>query len=476
MKTAAAYIRVSTDDQLEYSPDSQLKMIRDFAEKNGMVLPDQYIFQEDDGVSGKRAKKRAEFMRMIGTAKKKPKPFDCILLWKFSRFARNRVDSVMYKSLLRKQLGIEVISISEPLGDDKMSIIVEAMIEAMDEYYSINLAEEVRRGMNEKVSRGEPVTAPAFGYTMKNKQFCIDPKNAGAVKMIFQDYGDGMSCRAIAEKLNGMGIRTRRRGLWENRTVEYLLHNPVYIGKIRWNPNGTACCGNSTSPILTDGAHEHLIDDDLWQKVQQRLARNRARYGRDAGAAAPVGFSLQGLVKCSACGATMTRSAGGSMQCQAYAHGKCSVSHGISAQKLEEMILTVVEANLKYRIIVLRRKPDYDGKGEEKALEKQLIRENQKMARVQEAYECGADSLEEYRYKKQKIAARIRTLQDEKKKIRKVCGTSPLNNSYPSGCDIVQKLRDPNTGAQEKNLLLHSFIEKIVFDRKKNQIELYFYL
>lgn len=82
-------------------------------------------------------------MRMIATAKKNPKPFDAILVWKFSRFARNRQDSIVYKSMLRKELGIDVISVSEYIGDDKMSIITEAIIEAMDEYYSVNLAEEV---------------------------------------------------------------------------------------------------------------------------------------------------------------------------------------------------------------------------------------------------------------------------------------------------------------------------------------------
>ena len=111
MKIAAAYIRVSTDDQIEYSPESQIKAIRDYAKRNGYILPDEYIFM-DEGISGKTADKRPSFMKMIGTAKIKPKPFDAILLWKFSRFARNREDSIIYKSMLRKQLGIEVISIS----------------------------------------------------------------------------------------------------------------------------------------------------------------------------------------------------------------------------------------------------------------------------------------------------------------------------------------------------------------------------
>lgn len=171
MKTAAAYIRVSTEDQVEYSPDSQLKAIRDYARKNDMILPEEFIFV-DEGISGRKAAKRPEFMKMIGTAKIKPKQFDVILLWKFSRFARNREDSIVYKSMLRKQCGIEVISISEQLGEDKTSILIEALIEAMDEYYSINLAEEVRRGMTEKAQRGEVVSTPPFGYDVKDNVLC----------------------------------------------------------------------------------------------------------------------------------------------------------------------------------------------------------------------------------------------------------------------------------------------------------------
>ena len=99
---------------------------------------------------------------MIGLAKSKPKPFDVILVWKFSRFARNREDSVVYKSMLRKELNIDVVSISEDVGDDKMAILFEAMIEAMDEYYSIILAEEVKRGMTEKEKRGGVLSIPGL--------------------------------------------------------------------------------------------------------------------------------------------------------------------------------------------------------------------------------------------------------------------------------------------------------------------------
>ena len=121
MKTGAMYVRVSTDEQARegYSIEAQIKAIR-----NNIFLDNQFIFK-DEGISGKRANKRPAFMEMIKQAKSIPKKFDVILVHKFDRFARNREDSVVYKSLLRKEYGINVISICEPLDpDDKMSIIL----------------------------------------------------------------------------------------------------------------------------------------------------------------------------------------------------------------------------------------------------------------------------------------------------------------------------------------------------------------
>ena len=237
MKVAAAYIRVSTEDQIEFSPYSQLEKIKLYAEKNEILLPKEFIFI-DEGISGRNTKKRSAFNRMIGLAKCKPKPFDVILVWKFSRFARNREDSVIYKSMLRKDLNIDVISISEDIGDDKMSILFEAIIEAMDEYYSINLAEEVKRGMTEKAKRGGVLSIPAYGYKVEDSKFVIVPKEAEIIRKVFEDYIGGKGFLSIAKDLNSMGIRTHKGNKIENRTIEYWLNNPVYIGKTRWNPNG----------------------------------------------------------------------------------------------------------------------------------------------------------------------------------------------------------------------------------------------
>ena len=275
MKIAAAYIRVSTEDQIEYSPASQLEKIQEYAKRNGYILPDEFIYT-DEGISGRTAEKRPAFNAMIGMAKTKPKPFDAILLWKFSRFARNREDSIVYKSMLRKQCGIDVISISENIGDDKMSVLIEAMIEAMDEYYSINLAEEVKRGMTEKVSRGEAVTMPSFGYDIKNGTYVPNPETAPIVQEIFHRYLDGIGMRTISVELNERGIKTKRGNKFENRNIEYILNNPVYIGKIRWTPTGkTRRNYHNPDTVIINGHHEPIIDMETWNAVQEKLSKNK---------------------------------------------------------------------------------------------------------------------------------------------------------------------------------------------------------
>ena len=111
-KTGAIYIRVSTDKQEELSPDAQKRLLLEYAKDHNIDVPAEFIFQ-DNGISGRKAKKRPAFQQMIALAKSKEHPIDTIIVWKFSRFARNQEESIVYKSLLKKN-DVEVVSISEP--------------------------------------------------------------------------------------------------------------------------------------------------------------------------------------------------------------------------------------------------------------------------------------------------------------------------------------------------------------------------
>ena len=127
---AACYIRVSTEEQTEYSPEAQRRALEGDARQHGYSIDPAHVYV-DAGISGRRAETRPAFMAMIAAAKGKPPPFTAILVHKFDRFARNREDSIVYKSLLRRQCGVQVISITEHLEDDRMGLILEAMLEAM---------------------------------------------------------------------------------------------------------------------------------------------------------------------------------------------------------------------------------------------------------------------------------------------------------------------------------------------------------
>ena len=272
-KRAALYIRVSTDDQTEYSPDSQIKLCRKYALDNNYEIMENHIYKED-GISGTKADKRPQFQKMIASAKSKPKPFDVILVYDFSRFARNKDESVMYKTLLRKKLDIDVISITQPLSSGKESIILESMYEAMDEYYSLNLSENVKRGKIEKASRGEHQGNAPYGYiyNKNTKMIEIDEERADIVRMIFNEWiKPETTIRSIVLKLNSMGIKTVRGCSWADRSIHIILRNPVYIGYTRFTVGGMKRNWHHPDTKIVKGKHEPILEKEIWDKAKEKM-------------------------------------------------------------------------------------------------------------------------------------------------------------------------------------------------------------
>lgn len=238
VKIAAAYIRVSTEDQTELSPDSQLHVILDAARADGWTIPEEYIFMEKKGISGRKADNRPEFQRMISLAKSRsPAPFTRLYLWKFSRFARNQEESTFYKGILRKKCGIDIISVSEPIAEGMFGRLIETIIEWFDEYYSVNLSGEVLRSMNDKASHKGYQSTPCLGYDAagKGRPHVINEKEYAIAAFIHNYYHAGHDINAVARECNRRGYRTRRGNPFERRTVERILRNRFYIGVVEWN-------------------------------------------------------------------------------------------------------------------------------------------------------------------------------------------------------------------------------------------------
>ena len=473
MKTAAAYIRVSTEDQIEFSPDSQLKAIRKYAKEHDLILPEEFVFA-DEGISGRKTDKRVQFQRMIGTAKLKPKPFDVILLWKFSRFARNREDSIVYKSMLRKQCGIEVISISEQLTEDKTSILIEALIEAMDEYYSLNLAEEVRRGMSEKFSRGGVVSQPPFGYRMQDGIFFPDESAAPIVQMIFEDYLSGAPVRQIARKLNEMGITSRHGNPFENRTVEYILTNPVYLGKLRRSLTGDRSDRFHEQDQCVDGQHQPIITQEVFDAAQAKRADTKKMYKKYARHDQPVQFMLKGMVRCDHCGGTLIMSSTGKyLQCHNYGRGKCKVSHAISIPKINAAVIDKIREDLADPDFESRVIKQNAPKPAESPIPALIEKEERKLERVREAFEAGIDTLDEYRQNKQRITERLSALRTELAEVAPAPDTTAFMGRVETS---LTTLTDTCASEIIKNQVLRTFVEQIIFMKPSGRIEIVYHL
>ena len=478
-KTAAAYIRVSTDDQVELSPASQLVEIRKWAAANGYLVPDEFVFV-DEAKSGRKVTGRDEFRRLIATAKTKPKPFDAILLWKFSRFARNRDDAVYYKSILRKQLKIDVISIKEPIEEGKMGVIMESMIEAMDEYYSINLAEDVKRGMEEKHRRGELQSTPSFGYKAENNVLVPIPEEAVYVREMFRRFNAGQGCYSIARWLNDMGVKTHRGRPFENRTVEYILRNPVYIGKLRWNPTGRSRRDfNSPDIILADGRHEPLVTEAEFQAAQTRIAQQKAMLPYHNRPLASNKDWISGLVRCASCGGTLIFQKPHYWKCNNYIRGRCQASQHVSSDVLKSAIISRLQSDivsaddLDYSVVRVSQK----GGDRVATLKNQRLSMERRLARLREAFLSGIDTMEEYRQAKEETSAAIQKIDEAiaeaNTENRRIGDPRVMRTAIR---DALSVITDASATLEQRSAAARSIIDHIAWDKARNLLTIHYRL
>ena len=460
--SAACYIRVSTEDQTEYSPDAQRKAMEAYAAQHGMTILPNHVYI-DAGISGRRASTRPAFMAMIAAAKQDPPPFSVILVHKFDRFARNREDSIVYKSMLRRQCGVQVISITERLEDDRMGLILEAMLEAMAEYYSVNLADEVRKGMAEKARRGELQTSPPFGYRAEENRLVPVSEEAAFIRELFQRYEGGESIASLARLARERGILSHRGNLLDSRGVRYILSNPVYIGKLRWG------IGEEKGRAAYPGEHEPLIEKESFLHVQTMLEENRSRHGKHPRPDGDRRHWLAGLVKCSVCSGGLIFSQAKYLRCGRYVKGKCAASQHISADRLEEALLEQLrkDAGVEAALLVL----PLEKKREEDAadLDRQISALEKKLIRLREAYLCGAETAQEYRIEKERISAerdRLRKLRQELQKDD--CAETMGTVRRFTG----ELMPDSNASIADKYRAADAILKRCVWDKRTGRLTL----
>jgi site-specific DNA recombinase len=491
-KRVIIYARVSSDRQdVDLSISAQLKALRDHASRNGYVVIKEFIDEAESG----RSTSRPAFREMISLARTKPAPFEMILVWKLSRFARNREDSIIYKSLLRK-LGVQVISINEPIEDTPTGRLMEGIIEVIDEFYSSNLGQDITRGMRENAGRGFfNGSRTPFGYMRKKikdgdkerNSLEPDPKLVAIVQRIFNEATNQKGLKEIAKGLNSDGVPAPAGGKWGRQRLHKILTNEAYIGRLVW---GKAHKGKSRlPPVIKDGAWPAIIENSLFEKAQVTMKSRCFKIIHPR--VTSSNYLLSGLIRCRNCGAAYIGYGAKSGQFHyyvcgtAYSKGKAACpSQHLPKEKLERFVIDKIKGYIltEGHILDLVKQSNEalviasSKRGERKeVIDKEI---EQWEGRLERLY----DFVETKTISPGRMAQRIAEVQDKLDQMRTakadlVNGTS--GGSYIDPQKVLSYIVDlrrflDERGLFERKAFLRSFIEKI--EVGDNEITIYYTL
>ena len=325
-KRVVIYARYSSAAQHETSIEGQLKVCYNYCNQHGYTVIHEYIDRAMSGTNDNRP----EFQKMISDSANKA--FDYVIVYQLDRFARNRYDSAVHKSKLKKN-GVRVLSAVENISDDPSGILMESMLEGMAEYFSAELSLKVKRGMRINAEKclynGGSLT---LGYRInENKEYEIDPNTAKIIEYIFKEYSKGQTIKSICDTLNSQGYKTIRNKSYTTSSIQKVLRNKRYIGVFTYNdmeiPNGIP----------------RIISDELFQKVQLRLKENKKAPAR---AKAMEKYLLTGKLFCGHCKNPMSGYSGTSRNGSKHTYYVCNGrkkklcnKKNVSKDIIEEMVI-----------------------------------------------------------------------------------------------------------------------------------------
>lgn len=301
-ETAVIYARFSSHNQTEQSIEGQLRECYEFAKRNNYRVIGEYI---DRAISG-TSDKRPDFLRMIEDSKKKA--FQYVIVYQLDRFSRNRYDSATYKAKLKKN-GIKVLSARENISNDASGVLMESVLEGMAEYYSVELAQKVKRGIMESLLKGNYTGGIVpLGYKIVDKKWTVDENDAKIVKDIFEKYCSGVKAYQIADELNNKGLRTNTHKQYNTKIIARILRCKKYIGLYE------------TKTETYTNITPRIISDELFEKAN-KLLDNHKSYQRDTDC--EIKYYLTGKLFCGHCLTPMTSDSGTSKHGVVYRYYKC---------------------------------------------------------------------------------------------------------------------------------------------------------
>ena len=490
-RKAALYARVSSDKQdTDLSISAQLRAIREYAAKNGCSIVREFI---DEAESGRTASRPA-FKDMIALARTKNPPFSAILVWKLNRFARSRADSVTYKTLLRNK-GIEVISINEPVDDSPSGRLLEGVIESIDEFYSANLGQDIKRGMRENASRGfYNGSRPPYGFhrvtvkdgeRMRNK---LEPDPEDSVTLqtvlrIFDMASRDIGCKEIAKTLNHEGLRTTSDQRWGRTTIYKILSNEAYTGTLVWGGRqGYPAVRSGEPPIRVANAWPAVVAPETFQLVRRKMASKRPQVTHPR--TVPSFYLLSGMMFCH-CGGAMT---GHSAKSKRHFYYLCSKgskqgkeacdTRMLPKEKLERQVIEELRArvltdeHMEELVMITNEEMLSAASGFKEGLDvidAELRDVRARLSRLYDAMETGKIDLDDISPRIKGLKARQEELEKNRVKMETEIATKGIEQMdvalvQKRARDLRQLLIESNL--TERKAFLRSFVRRIETDGK----------
>jgi len=334
MKTAVIYARYSSDSQTEQSIEAQIRVCKEYAERNDIVIVDSYIDRAMTGTNDNRV----AFQKMLKDSGNHQ--FSIVLVYKLDRFSRNKYESVIHKKTL-KDNGVKVMSAMENIQDSPEGVLMETMLEGFNQYFSEELTQKVNRGLKESWLKGNATGGGhVFGYDIINKKYVINEYEKEIILKVFEMYSNGYRARVIAETLNEENYHRIDGKKFTEKYVLYILHNSRYTGKVEHKG------------VVYDNIFPIIVDEILWNKVdsinqENKLAPSRKKEIYD--------YILSGKLVCGKCNHKMFGESGTSRTKDIHYYYSCSAKRNkrevcdmksIQKQKLEDIVIHTIQSML----------------------------------------------------------------------------------------------------------------------------------
>ena len=349
-KFAVSYLRVSTRGQAErgggadegFSIPAQREANKRKALSMGAIVGKEFV---DRGASAKSAD-RPELQKMLEYVKENADRVDYVIVHKVDRLARNRGDDIDIMRTLR-ECGVQLVSASESIDDMPAGMLLHGIMSSIAEFYSQNLATEVKKGMNEKVKNGGTAGRAPLGHVnirriddkgREERTVVLDEERAPLIKLAFDEFATGnWAVSDLADYLAACGLTTRATpkipsAPMDKKALNHLLKNPYYKGVV------------SYKGVEHVGSHQALTDTSTWQKVQDVLAShiNGERTREHP-------HFLKGSLYCRNCGSRMIITYAKSGSGVRYPYFVCAGRHSKRAKdcKQKAVLIDVVEKQVQ---------------------------------------------------------------------------------------------------------------------------------